>query len=150
MAPGKWRVIAVSAAAVAAVIVAGVVLTRQHVDRQKYPVPVPPPGASARTVVLAYLHSLDAHDSATAEQLSTAGFRPSTRSWLRSTAGISHIKFQSVTHYARQREYDVNVTFSYASHPWARDDSFPDGSHFWGYTLIPRHGRLLISGDGTG
>ena len=57
---------------------------------------------------------------------------------------------KSVTHWTRQAQYDVYVTFRYTSHPWAHDDSFPDGDTYWGYTLIPRDGRLLISDDGTG
>ncbi len=139
--------------AAAAVVIAAVAVTSlgpDHSEPQKYPVPMPAPGASARQVVLAYLHALDAHDTATAEQLSTAGFRSETRSWLQSTATIRHIAIQNVTHWTRQAQYDVNVTFRYTSHPWAHDDSFPDGDTYWGYTLIPRHGRLLISDDGTG
>ena len=65
--------------AAAAVVIAAVAVTSlgpDHSEPQKYPVPMPAPGASARQVVLAYLHALDAHDTATAEQLSTAGFAP--------------------------------------------------------------------------
>ena len=140
--------VTVAGAVMAAVAAIG--LTLYHLDRQKYQVPMPPPGASARQVVLAYLHALDAHDTATAEQLTTPSFRPETQSWLRSTASIRHITIQGVTHWSRQHEYDVNVTFRYASHLWTRDSSFPDGDHFWGYSLVSRHGRLLINGDGVG
>jgi hypothetical protein len=139
-----------AAAGVVIAAVAAIVLTPHPPDAQKYRVPMPPPGASARQVVVAYLHALDAHDTATAEQLSTAGFRSTTQSWLQLTGSIQHITMQNVYHYARQGEYDATVTFRFTSQPGRGDDSFPDGSHYWGYVLVPRHGRLLVSDDGTG
>jgi hypothetical protein len=147
------RLTVLLAAAVAVAVIAGLVAVawwRDDLSRQAYAVRVPLPGASAQRVVVAYLQALDAHDVATAEALSTAGFRSETQSWLRSTASVRHIKIQNVVYYARQREYDVNVTFRYGSHWWKQDSSFPDGNEYWGYTLTPRHGRLLISDDGTG
>jgi hypothetical protein len=146
----RIRLLLTAAIAVAVVAVVLVVSWRHDADRQKYSVAMPPAGASARQVVIAYLHALDGHDVGTAEGLSTAEFRSVTLSWLQSTAGVRHIVLENVTHYARQREYDVNVSFRYSSHWWKRDQSFPDGPEEWGYTLVPRHGRLLISTDGTG
>jgi hypothetical protein len=49
---------------------------------------MPPAGASAQRVVMAYLHALDGHDVATAKALSTAGFQGETLSWLQPTAGV--------------------------------------------------------------
>jgi hypothetical protein len=147
---GKRRMAAIVGVVVVIAALVGATSWRHDLDRQKYPVAMPPAHASARQVVLAYLHALDAHDAATADGLSTFAFRSETRSWLQSTAGMQNITVDGVTHYAGQAEYDVTVSFRYASHWWKHDDSFPDGQKDWGYILVARHGRLLISDDGTG
>jgi hypothetical protein len=151
LAKGNWFKLLLIAAGVAVAAVVVIVASWRHdADRQKYAVAMLPAGASAQQVVMAYLHALDGHDVATAKALSTAGFQGETLSWLQSTAGVQHIVIGRVTQYARQRESDVNVSFRYSSHWWKRDQSFPDGPENWGYTLVPQHGRLLISMDGTG
>jgi hypothetical protein len=118
--------------------------------RQKYDVPVPPPGASPRLVVLAYLHALDAHDSATAQALSATGERTTTAAWLKDTAGITATKIESVRHATASPPYDVCTEFRYSSHLWTSDPSFPDGQHYWCYYLSRHHGRWLIYDDGLG
>src|SRR5215472_6923936 len=64
--------------------------------REKYAVPLPPSSASQRQVVLAYLHALDAHDSATAMALSAPSMRGTTQTWLADTAGITQVKVGAV------------------------------------------------------
>lgn len=121
--------------------------------REKYPVAVPPPAASQRQVVLAYLRSLDAHDSVTALALSAPSMRGTTRMWLANTASITHVKIGSVQYDAHQptgEQYDVQVDFVYRSHWWKSDPSFGDGAHLWGYWLAKLDGRWLITDDGTG
>ena len=74
------------------------------VDRQRYAVAVPPPTAAPEQVVLAYLHALDAHDSATAEALTTADHQSTTGMWLRTTARIAAIRITGAwldTHYGQ-------------------------------------------------
>ncbi len=90
--------------------------------RDKPQVAVPPPTASPRQVVQAYLHALDAHDSATAEALSTPGFRATT-----DARGV--LVHQSLVE---------------------AGPSFPDGQEGWGYQLVRSHGRYLIDDDGVG
>jgi hypothetical protein len=121
--------------------------------RQRYAVPMPPRSAPARQAVLAYLRSLDAHDRATADALSTPSERATTNMWLGNTASVTHIWISSVQHFASGpagERYSVTTTFRYRSHWWAQDDSFPDGGHVWGYSLVRSHGRWLISDDGMG
>ncbi len=118
--------------------------------RQKYAVPVPPPHASPRRVVVAYLHALDAHDNTTAQALSALGERATTAFWLNDTAGITAIKIESVQHFTTSPPYYVCAEFRYSSHPWTGDSSFPDGEHYWCYDLVHRHGRWLIYDDGLG
>ncbi len=121
--------------------------------RDKPQVAVPPPTASPRQVVQAYLRALDAHDSATAEALSTPGFRATTDLWLNTTASITRISIGAVQYFplapAGQR-YEVPVEFWYSSHWWKQDPSFPDGQEGWGYQLVRSHGRYLIDDDGVG
>ncbi len=101
----------------------------------------------------AYLRALDAHDSATAEALSTPGFRATTDLWLNTTASITRISIGAVQYFplapAGQR-YEVPVEFWYSSHWWKQDPSFPDGQEGWGYQLVRSHGRYLIDDDGVG
>jgi hypothetical protein len=118
--------------------------------REKYSVPVPSAGASARQVVIAYLRSLDAHDNATALALSTPGFRSTTSAWLASTAGVTHIDVRPLQCFRSGPDRcDVQTTFNYASHWWKQDDSFPDGPETWGYFVVRRGGRWLINDDGN-
>ena len=137
-----------SAAAVIALVVAGWWLGPW---RQKYSVPVPPPSASARQVVLAYLRALNAHDSATAYALSAPRFRDTTAYWLNSTARVTPIRIGSLQYFPKApagQRYDVPAVFWYGSHWWKQDPSFPDGRHSWGYQLVRVHGRFLIDDNG--
>lgn len=112
---------------------------------------LPPPNASARQVVRAYLRALDAHDSATADALSAPSERGATGQWLSSTASITRIQIGSLQHVTSGPagpQYMIFATFWYASHWWAQDPSFLDGRHTWGYALIRDHGRWQISADG--
>jgi hypothetical protein len=121
--------------------------------REKYAVALPPPTASQRQVVLAYLRALDAHDSATAEALSTASMRSTTQMWLGSTASITGIKIGAVVYDAQEpagEQYSVPTYFTYASHWWKNDPSFGDGEHYWQYWLAKIDGRWLINDEGTG
>jgi hypothetical protein len=119
--------------------------------REKYVVPAPPPSATARQVVLAYLHALDAHDSATAYAVSAPDYKSSAGSWLDSTARISQIWVGKLQYAPKSQErYYVPVTFWYYSHWWKQDDSFPNGWHQWGYVLTRSHGRFLIVDEGVG
>jgi len=124
--------------------------TWHYWPRLKYAVPVPPPHASPRQVVTAYLHALDAHDTTTALTLSAPGERVTTAFWLKDTAGITAIRIESVQHFKPSPPYYVCTEFHYSSHPWTNDESFPDGQHYWCYDLVHRHGRWLIYDDGLG
>jgi hypothetical protein len=80
----KWMIMSLAVGmtvAVAAVLIAAT-SWRHDLDRQRYAVAMPPPDASARQVVLAYVRALDAHDVVTAEGLSTFGYLSTTRDWL--------------------------------------------------------------------
>ncbi len=121
--------------------------------RQKYVVALPPPTASQRQVVRAYLRALDAHDSATAEALSTPSMRSTTQMWLGSTASITGIKIGAVVYDAQQppgEQYSVPTYFTYSSHWWKNDPSFGDGERYWEYWLAKIDGRWLINDGGTG
>ena len=121
--------------------------------REKYPVALPPPAASQRQVVWAYVRSLDAHDSLTALALSAPTMRATTKMWLASTASITDVKMGAIQYDAGQptgEQYDVPVDFVYRSHWWKDDPSFVDGEHVWGYSLAKIDGRWLITDDGTG
>jgi hypothetical protein len=121
--------------------------------REKYPVALPPPSASQRQVVLAYLRALDAHDSATAIALSAPSMRGTTQMWLFSTASITRIQVGAVRYEAGQvpgEQCTVQVDFVYHSHWWHDDPSFGDGEHLWGYSLAQVNGRWLITDDGLG
>jgi hypothetical protein len=133
--------------------VAALAMWRYGPWREKYAVALPPPGASQRQVVLAYIRALDAHDSATAMALSAPSMRGTTQMWLASTASISQIKVGAVqydAHQATGEQYSVSVDFIYHSHWWKDDPSFGDGEHDWGYALASINGRWLITDDGLG
>jgi hypothetical protein len=148
----RWliRVLAVAAAAGCLVTLA---CWRYWPWREKYAVPAPPPSASARQVVLAYLRALDAHDSATADTLSTPGVRSTTEMWLSSTASITRIKIGPVLcdpHDPVSQQCQVSANFWYSSHWWKQDPSFGNGQHDWGYQLVRSHGRWLVDDEGAG
>ncbi len=114
---------------------------------------MPPPTASQRQVVLAYLRALDAHDSATAEALSAPTMRSTTQMWLGSTARITDIRIGTLSYAAQEpngEQYSVATNFVYRSHWWKHDPSFGDGPHYWEYWLAKVDGRWLISDEGTG
>jgi len=67
--------------------VAALAMWRYGPWREKYAVALPPPGASQRQVVLAYIRALDAHDSATAMALSAPSMRGTTQMSLASISG---------------------------------------------------------------
>ncbi|HXT92323.1 MAG TPA: hypothetical protein VN714_24065 [Trebonia sp.] len=142
------RLLAATAACVAALAA-----WRYGPWREKYAVALPPPTASQRQVVLAYLRALDAHDSATAMALSAPSMRDNTQVWLANTADITQIKVGAVgydAHQAAGEQYAVPVDFVYRSHWWKDDPSFEDGEHDWGYLLASINGRWLITDDGLG
>jgi hypothetical protein len=119
--------------------------------QEKYAVALPPPAASQRQVVLAYLRALDAHDSATAVALSAPSMHSTTQMWLASTASITRIKIGAVQYDAQQvpgEQYTVPVDFVYHSHWWKDDPSSGNGDHYWGYSLAKINGRWLIADDG--
>ena len=121
--------------------------------REKYAVALPPPTASQREVVRAYLDALDAHDTATALALSAPSMRGTTQMWLASTAGISKVRIGALAYYAQEppgQQYSVPTDFVYSSHWWKNDPSFGDGEHYWEYWLTKVNGRWLIDDDGTG
>jgi hypothetical protein len=148
----RWLKRLLAAAAVAGCL-ATLACWRYWPWREKYAVPVPPPSASARHVVLAFLRALDAHDSATADTLSTPGMRSTTQMWLSSTASITRIKIGPVQYHPDGpvgQQGNVSTNFWYSSHWWKQDPSFGDGQHDWGYQLVRSHGRWLVDDDGTG
>jgi hypothetical protein len=113
---------------------------------------MPPPTASPHQVVLAYLRALDAHDTATAEALSSPSMRGTTQMWLGTTASITHIRIGAISYDPQQppgEQYSVATDFVYTSHWWKDDPSFGDGEHYWEYWLVRAHGRWLINDDGT-
>jgi hypothetical protein len=121
--------------------------------REKYAVALPPPAASQRQVVLAYLRALDAHDTATAMALSAPSMNSNTQVWLANTASITQVKLGAVQYDPQALpadRYTVPVDFVYHSHWWKDDPSFEDGEHDWAYSLARINGRWLITNDGFG
>jgi hypothetical protein len=150
---GRRRLFAGLAVAVAVACVVALAAWRFGPWREKYAVPLPPPAASQRQVVLAYLRALDAHDGATAMALSAPSMRDRTQAWLADTASIGQIKIGAVQYDAQQvpgEQYTVAVDFVYHAHWWHDDPSFMDGEHNWGYSLAKMNGRWLITDNGLG
>ncbi len=150
---GRRLRIAALAVAVALACILGLAAWWYGPWRQKYAVAMPPPTASQRQVVLAYLRALDAHDSATAEALSAPAMRSTTQMWLGSTARITDIRIGTLSYAAQEpngEQYSVATNFVYRSHWWKNDPSFADGPHYWEYWLAKVDGRWLISDEGTG
>jgi hypothetical protein len=151
--PARRRQFTRLVAAATVACVAALAAWRYGPWREKYAVAVPPPAASQRQVVLAYLRALDAQDSATAMALSAPSMRSTTQTWLANTASITQIKIGAVQSDAKQvpdEQCTVAVDFVYHSHWWKDDPSFGDGEHAWGYWLADINGRWLITDQGLG
>jgi hypothetical protein len=118
----RWLTVLVACFAVAITAV-GVAGWSFRPWREKYVVPVLPPSASARQVVLAYLRALDAHDSATAYAVSAPDFKSTASLWLDSTARLTRIWVGKVQYYSKEPPR--------------------------GYSLERSHDRFLIVDDGT-
>ena len=130
-----WLLLAAATVACVAGLALALAAWRYGPSREKYAVALPPPAASERQVVLAYLRALDAHDSSTAMALSAPSMHSITQMWLASTASITQIKIGAVQYDAQQvpgEQYTVAVDFVYHSHWWKDDPSFGDGEHLLG------------------
>jgi hypothetical protein len=156
------RVVRVLAVIVAVVLVigAGYQLVKYVDGRQRYAVAVPPAGASPEQVVLAFLRALDAHDRRTADKLVTPGNHVGPDGWVDGTARVTNIKILGVrldptygqdSGTAYRQAYGVDVSFDYQAQWWYDSQgSFPDGNHYWGYSVVWDHGRWLIQDNGLG
>jgi hypothetical protein len=151
--PARRRLLTLLLAAATLACVVAAAAWRYGPWREKYAVALPPPAASQRQVVLAYLRALDAHDGGTALSLSAPSMRSTTQMWLASTASVTQIKIGAVRYDAQQvpgEQYTVAVDFVCHSHWWIDDPTLGDGEHLWGYSLAKISGRWLITDDGLG
>jgi hypothetical protein len=151
---GRHRIARVLAVVAVAGCLVAVSAWRYGPWRERYAVAMPPPSASPRQVVQAYLRALGGHDSGTAVALSAPGHRDATRLWLGKTASVRVLKIGAVQYYPRDppgQRYVVPTDFVYSSYAWEPSDpSFWNGEHYWEYWLVHASGRWLISDEGTG
>ncbi|MFE6968674.1 hypothetical protein [Isoptericola sp. NPDC057653] len=129
-------------AVVAAVVVTGMA--------QVFPLPrtadvaVPPPEATAEDVVRAYLTAVDAHDCATAQELTALPFATTTETMCHDAASLEITDLETVGTGAVNAGFDVDWRF------FADDGSIPEGGYWWTYFLTRDADGWRITDAGNG
>jgi hypothetical protein len=137
------RVITLVAGALV-LVVAATVAYLLLASRQTGDVAVPPPNATPKQVVTAYLDALNAHDCGTAEAVMTDSAKDRAESWCEDVASLTDVDVRD--HFMESPKWSghspseevarVPVTFNLNWRPFHNDGSMDEGTTLWGYLLV--------------